>query len=341
MKEILHDLIVTLEQGSNAVFCGIVESSGSAPRTSGARMLVLPDGSIRGSVGGGAVEGACMAMAVKLLEGEESHRFLSFDMTATKAADAGMVCGGAVRVLLQRVTPDQLQFFQRLDRLRSQGERPVLVTVMSGEESPILDVWSAREGLDGMDLPEALAGELARKGAKYREPFSLEGDDLRVFAEPLINRSVLHLVGAGHVALATAKVAAFAGFEVVVMDDRAEFASAERYPEAREVRVLDSFDGCLSELGSDDFVVIVTRGHLHDRDVLVQALKTGARYIGMIGSRSKRNAVYRSLLESGYTQEDLDRVFCPIGLSIGAETPEEIAVSILAEMIRERAGLSA
>jgi len=253
MKEILQDLIVTLEQGRNAVFCGIVESFGSAPRTSGARMLVLPDGSIRGSVGGGAVEGACMAMAGKILEGEESHRFLSFDMTATKAADAGMVCGGAVRVLLQRVTPDQLQFFQRLDRLRSQGDRPVLVTVMSGEESPILDVWSAREGLDGMNLPDALAEELARKAAKAPQPFSLEGDDLRVFAEPVINPSVLHLVGAGHVALATAKVAAFAGFEVVVMDDRAEFASQERYPEAREARVLESFDGCLIELGGDDF----------------------------------------------------------------------------------------
>jgi xanthine dehydrogenase accessory factor len=339
MKEILQDLIVTLEQGRNAVFCGIVESSGSAPRTSGARMLVLPDGSIRGSVGGGAVEGACIAMAGTLLEAEESHRFLSFDMSASKVADAGMVCGGAVRVLLQRVTPDQLQFFQRLDRLRSQGERPVLITVMSGEESPILDVWSAREGLEGMNLPDALAEEFVRKAAKARQSFSMEGDDLRVFAEPVINPSVLYLVGAGHVALATAKAAAFAGFEVVVMDDRAECASEERYPEAREVRVLESFDGCLTELGADDFVVIVTRGHLHDRDVLAQALKTRARYIGMIGSRSKRDAVYRSLRESGYTQADLDRVFCPIGLSIGADTSEEIAVSIVGELIRVRAGV--
>jgi xanthine dehydrogenase accessory factor len=341
MKEILQDLIVTLEQGRDAVFCGIVESSGSAPRTSGARMLVLPDGSIRGSVGGGAVEGACVAIAAKLLEGEESHRFLSFDMTATKAADAGMLCGGAVRILLQRVTPDQLQFFQRLDRLRSQGERPVLVTFMSGEESPILDVWSAREGLEGMNLPDALAEEFIRKAAKARQPFSLEEDDLRVFAEPVINPSVVHLVGAGHVALATAKVAAFAGFEVVVMDDRAEFASVERYPEAREVRVLESFEGCLSELGRDDCVVIATRGHMQDRNVVAQALRTNAGYVGMIGSRSKREAVYRSLLESGYTERDLARVHCPIGLSIGADTPEEIAVSIVAEMIRVRAGLPA
>ena len=125
------------------------------------------------------------------------------------------------------------------------------------------------------------------------------------------------------------------------MDDRSEFADPERYPEAREVRVLENFDACLADLGADDYVVIVTRGHLHDRDVLAQALKTGAGYIGMIGSRSKRDAVYRSLLESGYTQADLDRVFCPIGLTIGADTPEEIAVSIVGEMIRVRAGVPA
>jgi xanthine dehydrogenase accessory factor len=105
--------------------------------------------------------------------------------------------------------------------------------------------------------------------------------------------------------------------------------------------VLENFDGCLTALGPDDYVVIVTRGHLHDRDVLAQALRTDAGYIGMIGSRSKRDAVYRSLLESGYTQADLDRVFCPIGLGIGADTPEEIAVSIVGEMIRVRAGVAA
>jgi Xanthine and CO dehydrogenases maturation factor, XdhC/CoxF family len=279
-----------------------------------------------------------MAMAVKLLEGEESHRFLSFDMTATKAADAGMVCGGAVRVLLQRVTPDQLQFFQRLDQLRSQGERPVLITVMSGEESPILDVWSAREGLEGMNLPDALAEELVRKAAKARQSFSLEGDDLRVFAEPVINPSVLHLVGAGHVALATAKVAAFAGFEVgswTTGPSSQAWSVTPRPARCGCWRALTAASASLGPMISWSS----SPGHLHDRDVLAQALKTGARYIGMIGSRSKRDAVYRSLLESGYTEADLDRVFCPIGLSIGADTPEEIAVSIVAEMIGERAGI--
>lgn len=341
MNEILKVLLETLKQGGDAVFCGIVESSGSAPRTSGARMLVLPDGSIRGSVGGGPVEGASVTRAVKMLAGVEGHALLPFNLNSATAAEAGMVCGGAVTVLLQRVTPSQLGFFERLQSLHGTGARPVLITVMPSDREPAMALWTAKAGLEGVALNDGLTAELARKALKTRQNFSLQGDGVRVFAEPLVAPTVLYLVGAGHVALATAKVAAFAGFEVVVMDDRAEFASVERYPEARDVRVLDSFDGCLQGLGADDYVVIVTRGHLHDRDVLAQALRTDAGYIGMIGSRSKRDAVYRSLLESGSTQADLDRVFCPIGLAIGADTPEEIAVSIVGEMIRVRAGVTA
>ena len=339
MKDIIESLLETFEQDRDAVFCGIVESSGSAPRTSGARMLVLPDGGIRGSVGGGPVEGSSLARARKMLERGESHVLLPFDLNSHTAAQAGMVCGGAVKVLLQRVTPSQRSFFGTLLALHEKRKRPALVTVMGAGREPALALWSADAGLEGAELPEGMAAELARKAAKARQNFALDGHGLTVFVEPLVAPTVVHLVGAGHVALATSKVAAFAGFEVVVMDDRAEFASAERYPEAREVRVLENFDHCLKDLGPDDYVVIVTRGHLHDRDVLAQALRTGAGYVGMIGSRSKRDAVYRSLLENGYTQADIDRVFCPIGLTIGADTPEEIAVSIVGEMIGVRAGV--
>jgi xanthine dehydrogenase accessory factor len=303
-------------------------------------MLVLPGGSICGSVGGGALEGACLARAERMMRGGESHFVESFNLTSVKAADAGMVCGGTVTVLLQRITAEHLPFFEKVRRMQEEGTRPVLLTIMHTGHAPVLAVWTADAGVQGARLSEAIVTDLARKAAKTRQTFSLEDTDVRVFAEPLVSPAVLHLVGAGHVALTTAKIAAFAGFEVVVMDDRAEFASVERYPEASEVRVLESFDGCLSELGVDDFVVIVTRGHLHDRDVLAQALKTAAGYIGMIGSRSKRDAVYAFLLDSGFTQHDLARVHCPIGVSIGADTPEEIAVSIVGEMIAVRAGKS-
>ncbi|MFZ3046285.1 MAG: XdhC family protein, partial [Desulfatirhabdiaceae bacterium] len=136
----------------------------------------------------------------------------------------------------------------------------------------------------------------------------------------------------------TAILSKMIGFETVVLDDRPEFANRERFPEADEIRILSSFDCALDGLVIDGkgYIVILTRGHLHDKTVLGLALRKPARYIGMIGSRKKRDAIYRALEREGFSNDDLARVHSPIGLSIGAQTPAEIAVSIAAELIRVR-----
>lgn len=336
MRHILEELVRVLECDETAILAGITRSSGSAPRSSGAHMLIRQDGRLTGSVGGGALEGRCQQKAAEMLaNGEESHE-LTFELNALSAADAGMICGGAVTVLLQRVTPAQSTIFTPLLAAYKQGLQTMLITVLPQEGHPPRLLALTED--DGDSVPPLLRKELLRKPRRLSFLMEFEGQDL--FVEPLARPGTVHLVGAGHVALATAVCADFSGFEVVVKDDRADFANAERYPQAKEVSVLDSFDNCLGELGPDDYVVIVTRGHLHDRDVLAQALRTEAGYIGMIGSSRKRDGVYRSLLAGGYTEEELQRVHCPIGLAIGADTPEEIAVSIVAEMIRNRAGLA-
>lgn len=135
------------------------------------------------------------------------------------------------------------------------------------------------------------------------------------------------------------KVALFAkelGFYTVVIDDRSDFSNRERFPSADELHVVSSYAKLPFEsmLHNNSYVVIVTRGHALDKEVLAQALKTDAKYIGMIGSKGKRNHVYSLLLEEGFVQNDLDRVSCPIGVGINAQTPEEIAISILAELIK-------
>ncbi|WP_028584776.1 XdhC family aldehyde oxidoreductase maturation factor [Desulfogranum mediterraneum] len=334
MRYVLDTLIGALEQGEPAVLGAIVRSAGSAPRTSGARMLVLADGSLAGSVGGGSVEGACQAAATKLLADSASHRELDFNLSSSAAADEGMVCGGAVTVLLQRVKPSELERFLELRRLYRAGARPLLLTLLPRADSPPELMMLGSEA--PAELPETLREQLLNKGR--RSPFTLVHNEREFFVEPLVHPGTVHLAGAGHVAFSTGHLAAYAGFEVVVLDDRAEFANSERYPTAREVRVLENFDHCFPELGTDDYVVIVTRGHIHDRDVLAQALRTGAGYIGMIGSSKKRRAVYASLLADGFTEADLDRVYSPIGLDIGSDTPAEIGVSIVAELIQVRAG---
>ncbi|MDO4767955.1 MAG: XdhC family protein [Pseudomonadota bacterium] len=332
MKALVETLADVLRQGQKAVLCGIVDDSGSSPRSSGARMLVLADGTFTGSIGGGAVEGACLNEAAALLHAPEKYRILSFELTAAQSAESGMVCGGEVTILLQRFTPADLPFFE--DALNHR-DHPMLLTVIPAGAAPFLALWTAADAT-AATLPAALRTQLARKAAA-RRPFRLETEGTRVLAEPLSAPVTVHVAGAGHVGRAIAHLAHFTGFDVVVLDDRPEFASAGRFPQAREVRVVENFQDCLGSLDAGDYVVIVTRGHLHDRHVLAQALRTRAGYVGMIGSRSKREAVYASLLEEGFTQADLDRVHSPIGLDIGAETPEEIGVSVVAELVAVRA----
>ncbi len=336
MRFILEPLVAALERREPVILGGIIRSSGSAPRTSGARMVIRHDGSMTGSVGGGALEWACQKKAAEMLARGIAYHELRFELSECSAADAGMICGGAVTVLLQRVEPEQRDLFVRLLTTYRQGGRAMLVTVLpkDGQSPPeVLMLDNEETGA----TPPALRRELLRK--PRRIPFLAEFEGRELFVEPLLRPGTVHLIGAGHVAQATAVCAEFAGFDVVVKDDRAAFANTERFPKAKEVTVLESFADCFGELGPDDYVVIVTRGHLHDRDVLAQALRTGAGYIGMIGSSRKREGVYRSLRADGVTEAELQRVRCPIGLTIGADTPEEIAISIVAEIITYRAGL--
>lgn len=147
------------------------------------------------------------------------------------------------------------------------------------------------------------------------------------------------IFGGGHVGLALEKLLRFVDFETVVLDDREEFANRERFPEASDIRVISSYEAAYEDLaaGEDAYAIIVTRGHQGDHDVLREALKRPHAYIGMIGSRNKVRTVFDLLKEEGVSEESLERVCAPVGLKIGAETPEEIAVSIAGEMIEIRA----
>jgi len=177
---------------------------------------------------------------------------------------------------------------------------------------------------------------LSGRASSVMQSLCLEDYDLLV--EPIRKPNTAYLLGAGHVALPTAHMAALVGFRVVVLDDREAFANTARFPEAHAVRVLADFERPFEglQVDRDSFIVIVTRGHLHDKTALAQALKTDAAYIGMIGSRRKRDQIFKRLLAEGFSEADLRRVHSPIGLNIGAETPEEIAVSIVAEMIEKK-----
>ena len=338
-----------LEKGDSFVLATIVSNKGSTPRTSGSKMVVTADGKGVGTIGGGLLEAGAMSKAVELIPRGQSS-IISFDLSHATVTAMDMICGGQAEVLLDCVspTPTNRMVFDRWRQMLHKGQQGSLLTVVTGSTHKIDTVAHGLVMSDGRVVGDLALSEPDREqvvavAATASAVQSMVFDGLFVVIEPASRSGTAYLFGAGHVARATAAVAVMAGFRISVCDDRNEYANREHFPEARQIRVLDDFARAFAGLtvGRQDFVLILTRGHLHDKTVLAQALGTEAGYIGMIGSRKKRDAIYTALLHEGFSQADLDRVHSPIGLPIGAETPEEIAVSILAELILVRAGFQA
>jgi xanthine dehydrogenase accessory factor len=341
MKQLLEHALIELQQGRPVVWASILDSSGSTPRSSGARMLVKTDGSIVGTIGGGIVEAACQRESAEALD-QLVPRVRGYDLSNDVAAGLGMICGGRLRVLMDVLVPEKRDIAQCKELLEGlgRGGRCLRVTRLRGEGDDLRTRrFVVAKSASHADL---LPHEVIEKGVRSRAPFSVQAEQDTFFVEPASTRGTLYIAGAGHVAYFTAKISSMTGFSTVVMDDRDDFANRQRFPDVDEVRVLDDFSNCFGSdaMGPDSFILIVTRGHQEDKNVLAQALRTEAGYIGMIGSKKKRDATYAKLLQEGFTQADIDRVFSPVGLSIGADTPEEIAVSIVGELIFVRAGMA-
>ncbi len=344
MLDLLATMVQWLEAGEDVALAAVVAQSGSTPRAAGATMAVRYDGRIAGTIGGGIVEAKVIESCKKLLARPGPLlRLERFDLDNTQAAQAGMICGGRLEFLERsfRATTSNAVFFRRAWEGLRKG-RPVSLLCELGPATGCF-LLQGGEGVAAADaearLPEPEMLRKALEAGALQTPQKIEEGGQSALVLPFIAPDTAVLVGAGHVALHTAAILALSGFRVVVIDDREDFANAERFPGAAEILVPDGFEDCLNgiPITPRTSIVILTRGHLHDKTVLAQALRTPAGYIGMIGSRRKRDATYAALLAEGVDQAAIDRVHCPIGLDIGAETPEEIAVSIAAEMIQDRA----
>jgi len=197
------------------------------------------------------------------------------------------------------------------------------------------EVWQAAREVMESEKPRTLTFDL-NQDPKY-DTGLVCGGTLDIFIEPVLPPAELYVFGAGHVAASLYKVARIAGFDITVIDDREVYASRERFPEAQEV-IAEDFDKVTSRLqpSESSYIVIVTRGHRDDMRVLRWAVQTPARYIGMIGSKRKTITIFKELQKEGLAPELFDRVHAPVGLDIGAITPEEIAVAITAELIAKR-----
>lgn len=322
-----------LEAGGRGVLATVISRSGSAPRDVGARMYIDERGRSFGTVGGGLLERYVQEEA-EGKKNEDRASVFHMRMDSKTVAEQGMLCGGNVDVLLEPVRQAHRPLYTRLAELEKKGGKAVVVTALATE---VFTKTLVEEGLmvTGDPIDEGSAADYLGLFGERRPVIVGEG---RLVVEPLFDRTRLYVFGAGHVSQHIARIANMVDFNVVIIDDRQEYANPERFPEAGEIVVRDfveAFDS-LSFTGQE-FIVIVTRGHSHDAEVLRAALSINARYVGMIGSRRKVQMIFDLMRQSGYSDEAISRVYAPIGLSIHAETPQEIAVSIVSQLIQVRA----
>jgi xanthine dehydrogenase accessory factor len=329
---VLAELVHSLASGEDVVIASIIGTSGSTPVPAGTAMF-LSAGIPVGTVGGGCVEADVIRAAQGLCSTDRRSAVLRFVLDEDDI-ESGMLCGGRVEILVERLDPSQLAMYERL-RVRSDaGEDSVLLTRLDRQGSV-----AGKDLLEGVPAGESLAGivdEALRSGTLVTVPT----DDGSLVIEPILGVQDLFVFGGGHVSKYVSRSAAMAGFRVTIVDDRPEYANAKRFPEAwRTVAV--PFDRAWEQLDvrPTGSIVIVTRGHKFDERVLERAVQTPARYIGMIGSAKKVVAVFRNIRQRGVSEDLLRKVRAPIGLSIGARTAEEIGISITAELIAVRRGI--
>jgi xanthine dehydrogenase accessory factor len=252
-----------------------------------------------------------------------------------------------------------VDLFEEIVKMRRAGQRAALATIVhtngsipSYESSRMLvredgsisgtigggcveaEVWAAAKDVMQMESPRKMVFNLNNE-ASYDNGL-ICGGTLEVFVEPILPQPVVYLFGGGHVSMAVAKAAFAAGFGIAVVDDRESFANKERFPMAQDIHT--SYEDAFAKIQPNvaTYLIIVTRGHKEDMRVLAWAVRTDARYVGMIGSKRKVLSVYKALEEEGYKPEEFERVYAPMGLEIGALSPEEIAISIVAELIAVR-----
>jgi len=331
--ELYEEIVNNLREGKRGVLCIVIRQLGSSPRGPGAKMVLFP-GSVLGSVGGGRVEAEVLRAAEEVARSRIPKR-LTFDLTGKDVLEMEAICGGKMEVLVEPLGEGDLEVFEALLDCLKVPRGAILLTGLPPDARGHLLAFEGKSvgGIEGVDL-EALDSVLS---SPPPDPVVLTVGEGQVYVEPIRRAPVLILFGAGHISQEVAPLAKRVGFEVVVVDDREEFANRERFPWADRIIVRD-FErvGEGIPVDEDTYIVIVTRGHLHDYTVLKQYLRSPAKYIGMIGSRRKRSLIFQQLLREGFSREELARVHSPIGLEIGAETPQEIAVSIVGELIKVR-----
>lgn len=344
MHHVLQQLSEAVSRHQPVAYTALVETRGSTPQKAGATMLVFPDGSQVGTLGGGCVEAEVKRRALRLLDAGQTE-LLTFNLDSDYGWDDGLICGGRMKMLVDPVRGEaEFGYYRQLLELLAADQGCTEAVILDPEKAGghagdrfLLNgagevVASTLQNGQASAIPDSIAQHL-RPLMQRPRPYVAGG----VSFLPHLRRCRLVIVGAGHVGQKVGELAAACDFDVWAVDDREQYCNAERFPQAKRLIVGD-IDTALSGLDIDHntYCLIVTRGHQHDEEALYHLAETSARYVGMIGSQRKIKMIFEDLLREGISREALSRVYAPLGLDIGSQTVPEIAVSIVAELIAHR-----
>lgn len=338
--DVYRKSIELIESDSPFVLATVVRSLGSTPQKVGANAIFEPNGKVHGTLGGGCLEAEARRRALDALDSGHALLF-HLKLDDISGWDDGLICGGQATILIQPQPIGHLQAIKQLIAADSVNENGTLVTQISRTKGiTTLCDWIV-EGVHmesqwfqySNEFVEAAQNGKARLIGDSSKP----GSEL-LFIEPCSPKPELLIAGAGHVGKAVGQLASMMGFQTTVVDDRAEFACKKNLPEIDSV-ICGNIPQTIEkwEIHKNTFIVIVTRGHQHDGASLAACVNSQAGFIGMIGSRRKSLLIRKSLFEKGIASEEkLERVVCPVGLDIGSVSVNEIALSIVSQLVAFR-----
>ncbi|MEE8442618.1 MAG: XdhC family protein [Dehalococcoidia bacterium] len=346
MQTVFREAVTLSQKGEPFTIATVVHTKGSTPQKAGAKLLVRKDGTGVGTLGGGCVEGDIWFAAKEIMRRHGGAEYRDYFLNEEIAARDGLVCGGTMYFFIEPVW-EPWEFYRDIVGAYEGGDSAAQATLLKpgtgggtvGARLAIHGDGSIQGTLGRADLDQ-LATETAGRLAAFGQCEHVRTKDgTELFVEAFTSPATVMLMGGGHIAKALATLAKMLQYRIFVVDDREEFANEDRFPEAEKVVVADYTSGL------DDFaiskntaIVVATRGHNFDDLALEAAIRSPAGYIGLIGSRRKVILIYEELLKRGVPLERIREVHSPIGLDIKARTPEEIALSIMAEIVQFHLG---
>lgn len=339
MREIWTEINKWQSEGKNVALATVVKVSGSSLRPEGSKMLLSSDGAIAGSVTGGCVEGAVFEETQQVLK-TGTPKLLSYGVSNEQAWEVGLSCGGSVEIFVEALdTPYWQAVEEGINKAIEAKKIATLSTIVSGEGLGRKMVSSVDGKIAGSLGSESLENELMsaipESNRATHKPLTVTmSDDRIIFVDFLVPPPRLMIVGASHIAIPLVELANTLGYQTIVIDARSAFATRERFPHADEL-IVGWPSEVLEKLRIDGASCVVCLSHDEklDNPALLHAISSPARYIGALGSRVTHANRLTALQEEGATEEQLKRIHAPVGLKIGARSPAEIALSIMAEIV--------